>query len=199
MKSSIKTIIFINFFVYLLWHFISFHFMSENFLVSSSLLFEGKIWTLITSTFSHNLFFHFLLNMLILFNFGSILEEILGIKNFLKLYLISGILGSIFHCFTSSYFLNQPSLFALGASGAISGLVLFYSLLFPKNLVYFFGIIPVPSILASLIFISFDLYGLIQQSHGHGLPIGHGAHLGGAAYGIIYFLLRRKKLISISD
>ncbi len=84
---------------------------------------------------------------------------------------------------------------ALGASGAVAGLVLVFSLLFPKEKLLLFGIIPLPALFGALAFIALDLWGLFAQAGGGGLPIGHGAHLGGAFTGILfYFLYVRPKL-----
>ena len=83
---------------------------------------------------------------------------------------------------------------ALGASGAIAGLVLVFSLIFPREKILLMGIIPVPALFGALAFVGLDLWGLTAQAHGGGLPIGHGAHLGGALTGMLYyvFFLRRR-------
>jgi membrane associated rhomboid family serine protease len=52
-----------------------------------------------------------------------------------------------------------------------------------------FGIIPMPAIVGALLFVGLDLVGLFAQSEGGGLPIGHGAHLGGAATGALFYFL----------
>ena len=62
-----------------------------------------------------------------------------------------------------------------------------FSLLFPKQKLLLFGIIPVSAILGALIFVGLDIWGLIAQAEGGGLPIGHGAHLGGALSGFLYY------------
>lgn len=187
MKNLTKKIIFLNILIFISWQILNYSFMAENFLVSSDNLLKGRIWTLLTSIFSHHIFFHLFLNMFILYNFGNFLESFLGKLKFFTLYILGGTSGSLFHCLTSSFILNNSNLNALGASGAISGLLIFYSLNFPKKLLYLFGFIPIPALMASLLFISLDLFGLLNQAQGHGLPIGHGAHLGGAVFGGIYF------------
>ena len=161
--------------------------MYLNFLVSTTHLQAGYYWTLVTSIFSHNMFFHLLINMFILSGFGTIILSVLQLRRFLIFYLLAGIFGSLGHCFASSYFLGDPSLPALGASGAISGLLVFFSFLFPREKLLLFGLIPIPALMGALVFIGLDIFGLITQIKGSGLPIGHGAHLGGALFGIIYF------------
>jgi membrane associated rhomboid family serine protease len=177
----------LNVFVFLMWIIIDTQFMINNFLVSTDSILQGRVWTLITSVFSHNLPFHLLINMLVLFSFGRVMEGILGPKRFLSLYFIAGIMGSLSHCFTSSIILSNSSLPALGASGAISGILVFFSLMFPKQLIFIFGLIPIPAMVGTIIFVSIDLVGLFTQAAGSSVPIGHGAHLGGALAGFIYF------------
>jgi membrane associated rhomboid family serine protease len=197
MSKYTKLLIQINITIFFLWFLLDAQIMIDHFLVSTNAIVNGRVWTVITSVFSHNMPLHLLLNMLILYNFGLVLEGYLGGKRFLWLYMLSGLSGSLMHCLSSSLLIHDPTLQALGASGAISGLLVFFSLQFPKHLVYLFGLIPIPSLIATLSFIGLDLYGLIKQSHGAGLPIGHGAHLGGALMGGIYFFFiwRRRRII----
>lgn len=61
--------------------------------------------------------------------------------------------------------------------------------MFPREKILLFGIIPLPAIVGALAFIGLDIWGVVAQAGGGGLPIGHGAHLGGAITGIIYYLL----------
>ncbi len=162
-------------------------FMAQNFLVSWNALADGRYWTLLTSAFSHNLFFHLLINMFVLASFGRILEQTIGAKRFIVFYLAAAIISSFVHCLVSEYYLHQPGTSALGASGAVAGVVLLFSLLYPKEKIYLLGFIPLPAIWGAIAFIGLDVWGLIAQSHGGGFPIGHGAHLGGAFTGIFYF------------
>jgi membrane associated rhomboid family serine protease len=193
----------INVVVFLFWHFTDDSdgsFMAQNFLVSWTALAEGRYWVLLTSVFSHLMFFHLLLNMFVLNSFGSFLERALGQRFFLIFYLIAGIVGSFTHAFVSAAIVGKPDLAALGASGAISGLILLFALMFPKEKILILGIIPVPAIWGGLICIGIDVWGLSAQAGGGGLPIGHGAHLGGALAGVIcYFSIIRPRLQEIQE
>ena len=64
-----------------------------------------------------------------------------------------------------------------------------FALLFPRARILLFGIIPMPALVGALLFVGLDVVGLIAQTEGGGLPIGHGAHLGGAATGVLYYFL----------
>jgi membrane associated rhomboid family serine protease len=192
MASVVRVLVFFNALVFLNWQFLffnNFHFMEQHFLVSWTGVLEGRIWTLITSVFSHNLFLHFMLNMFVLTNFGPVLEKILGSKRFFCFYLVAGVLSSLAHSLVSAFLIGEPDTPALGASGAISGLVLLFSLIFPRQKLLLLGFVPVPAIFGAFIFIGLDLWGLFEQTQGSGFPIGHGAHLGGAFTGIFYFFL----------
>lgn len=185
----------INVVIFILWLFANTNFMLNNFLVSSETLLDGRIWTLLTSVFSHNMPFHLLINMFLLYGFGGVVELVLGSKRFLIFYLMAGLLGSIGHCLASTFLLDNPNLLALGASGAISGVLVLFSLMFPTQLVFIFGLLPMPAILATSLFVGADILGLIGQSHGSNMPIGYGAHLGGALTGLIYYLIKMRPTI----
>lgn len=192
--NIVPRIIKINILVFFLWYLMSMvnpEFMVKNFLVSWTTIGDGRIWTLLTSAFSHNMFFHLFINMFVLFNFGLMVENYLGAKRFLIFYLLAGITGSLLHCIVSAFLLHQPELLALGASGAISGVILLFALLYPREKIFIFGIIPIPAIWAAVLINGIDLLGLINQTRGALLPIGYGAHLGGAFAGLIYFFMLR--------
>lgn len=193
-STIIPGIIILNTLVFIMWTFsdetgISPMLMMENFLVSWSSLTEGRYWTLISSAFSHNMFWHFLLNMFVLSSFGPIVEELLGFWRFVTFYFAAAIISSLSHALVSAWLIGDPDIPALGASGAISGLILIFSLAFPKEKILLMGLIPVPAFIGAILFIGLDVWGLYAQAGGGGLPIGHGAHLGGAITGIIYYLL----------
>lgn len=185
--------------IFMMWHFTETKpLMPEHFLVSFQALSEGRYWTLLTSVYSHNMMLHFFLNMYVLFSFGSFLERFLGHFKFALFYLIAGIVGSLSHALTSWYFLGEADLPALGASGAIAGIILIFSLCFPKEKILLLGIIPLPAIFGAFLFVGLDLWGLYEQSTGSGLPIGHGAHLGGSFTGLfIYLFYIRPKILKV--
>jgi len=164
-------------------------FMAENFLVSWDGLAAGRYWTVLTSVFSHVLFVHFFLNMFVLMSFGPHVERAIGSGRFLRFYLFAGIIASLSHALVSAFLLETPETPALGASGAISGVILLFALMYPRERILLLGVIPLPALVGALVFIGLDILGLIAQTQGGGLPIGHGAHLGGAAVGTLYYLL----------
>jgi membrane associated rhomboid family serine protease len=190
----VYAIVAINVLVFVMWYTAPLLFMVDNFLVSWQHVAEGRLWVLITAVFSHNLLFHLLINMIVLWSFGSLLEQLMGRRGFLSFYLVAGIVSSLAHAGTSTLLLNRPpDAAALGASGAVAGLLLLFAMTFPRHRILVFGVVPVPALVGALAFIAVDLWGLFAQFEGGGLPIGHGAHLGGAFTGIAYYLLLRAR------
>ena len=191
MINAVNIIIKINVIIFLLWIASSYYetnFMMDNFLVSWDALKEGRVWTLLTSEFSHNMLFHILINMYVFYGFGSALESTLGSKRFVGFYLVAAIVSSLAHAMVSAFILDEPGLPALGASGAVAGVILLYSLIFPQQKILLLGLIPLPAIWGAVLLVGMDLWGLIAQADGtSSLPIGHGAHLGGALTGLIYY------------
>lgn len=162
--------------------------MVTNFLVSAVHLAHGLVWTVVTSAFSHNALWHLALNMIVLWSFGSVLERLWRVRVFTTFYLVAAVVASLSHCAVSALLLGQPESSALGASGAVSGLLLAYAFMFPRHRILVFGVIPVPALAGALAFVGLDLWGLFAQTRGGGLPIGHGAHLGGALTGALFYL-----------
>jgi membrane associated rhomboid family serine protease len=138
--------------------------------------------------------FHLLINMIVLTSFGPPLERLMGPWRFLAFYLAAGAVGSLAHALVSNFLLDRPAQAALGASSALAGVLLLFALVFPRARVLFFFVLPLPAIAAALIFIGLDIWGLFAQVEGGGLPIGHGAHLGGALTGIVFYLLAGRRL-----
>jgi membrane associated rhomboid family serine protease len=162
--------------------------LERNFLVSTHRLELGMWWTTVTAAFSHMELLHVALNMVVLWSFGSVLERLWGVRLFLTFYMVAAVVSSLSHCLVSSLLLGNDRIAALGASGAVSGLLLAFALLFPRHRILVFAVIPVPALAGALFFVALDIWGLVAQWRGIGLPIGHGAHLGGALTGALFYL-----------
>src|SRR5688500_17263322 len=137
--------------------------------------------TLLTSMFMHGGLLHLGGNMLFLWIFGDNLEDRLGHLRYLAFYLLTGVLASLAHVFSTVAFSEGGSgmlVPSLGASGAISGVLGGYILLFPHN--------PVRVILLRMLttvpaYVALGLWFLFQFVSGLGL-LGGGAQEGGVAY-----------------
>ena len=97
------------------------------------------VWQPFTYLFFHGGIWHVLINMFVLWMFGSELETVWGKKEFLKYYFITGIGSGLV---TIVFSLNSL-ITVVGASGAVYGILLAYGLTFPNRYVYLYFLIPV--------------------------------------------------------
>jgi membrane associated rhomboid family serine protease len=143
-------------------------------------------FTLITSMFMHGGWAHLLGNMLFLWVFGDNIENRIGHSRYLIFYLVCGIIASLSHVFVSGASSEIPS---LGASGAISGVLGGYMLLFPSRRVRVLmgrGITEVPAFVALGIWIVFQIISGIGLLGGDqtGGGVAYAAHIGGFIAGL---------------
>jgi membrane associated rhomboid family serine protease len=194
----VPTIVALNIVVYLAWqaaatgselHTV----LYGHFLASTDRLQLGRWWTLITAGFSHMDLWHISLNLIVLWSFGSILERVWRVRVFSVCYLTAVVAASLSHCLVASLILHDDTIAVLGASGAVSALLMAFALLTPKEKILLFGLIPVAALPAVLFFVALDIWGLIVQSRGLPLPIGHGAHLGGSLCGAVLWAVYLRK------
>jgi membrane associated rhomboid family serine protease len=148
------------------------------------------VWlTIITSMFMHGGFAHLGGNMLYLWIFGDNIEDRLGHLRYLFFYLLCGVVAALTHVF-SVYFIGEDHLIpSLGASGAISGVMGGYLLLFPVRRVTVFFIFTFIRIPAFLVLIPWIL---LQVANGTGYlggteasGIAYAAHIGGFLAGLL--------------
>ena len=142
--DAIKTLISINFAIFILQSISSSEIMFfSNFgLVPKLVWSQLKIWQPFTYMFFHGDIWHVLINMFVLWMFGSELERAWGKKNFLRFYFITGVGSGL----GTMLFGLQSTIPIVGASGAIYGVLLAYGVMFPNRTVYLYGIIPIKSI-----------------------------------------------------
>ena len=145
----------------------------------------GAPWMFITSIFLHANFEHLFFNMIALFFFGSSLENRIGKRLFFMLFFISGIIGNLGYFFTTA----DPYTPAIGASGAVYGIMGALATLAPFMMVYIYGFLPLPMIAAAILWAVLDLAGLFTPS-----GIAHGAHLAGMFFGVAFGLYYRSLL-----
>ncbi|MFH0859900.1 MAG: rhomboid family intramembrane serine protease [Candidatus Altiarchaeota archaeon] len=142
-----------------------------------------KPWTIVTNMFLHAGLGHIAFNMIALFFFGIYLEQLVGEERFLKIYLWGGVFASIAYVFTSIFFgLPSPTVFAVGASGAVFAIMGALVVLRPNMTILYNFFIPMPlwvwAIIYTIIAVPEMLY-----------PVGsiaHNAHLGGMLAGYYF-------------
>lgn len=143
-----------------------------------------KPYQLVTHMFAHGGFFHILFNMYALWLFGAALEKMWGPKRFLIFYFVCGLAAGIAEMFL------VPIGFAIGASGAIMGLLAAFAYTFPNVQFYILPIpFPIKAKYLAIIYAAFDLFG---QFSGFGGNVAHFAHLGGLVMGLILCIIWKK-------
>ncbi|MDM1035156.1 rhomboid family intramembrane serine protease [Myroides odoratimimus] len=150
---------------------------------------RGERYRFITSGFLHVDWMHFAFNMLTLYFFADIIIHVSGVLYFLIVYVASLLVGNIL---TYQFYKNQPHYRAVGASGAIMGVLYASIMLNPSMSLYMFFIpIPIPAYIFAVGYLLYSLYGMKKNSDG----IGHTAHTGGALAGLILIVLKYPILI----
>ncbi len=144
---------------------------------------SGTVWPLIwqpfTYMFMHGNIWHVLINMFVLWMFGSELESIWGKGEFLKYYFITGVgSGLIWLLFN----IVNPNSILIGASGAVYGILLAFGMMFPNRTVYLYFLFPV-KVKYFVIFLGAMAF---VSSLGQGSNISHLTHLSGMIIGYIY-------------
>ena len=142
--DAIKLLISINFIIFILQSISS----SENLffplfgLVPKLVWSELMLWQPLTYMFLHGGVWHVLINMFVLWMFGSELERLWGKNRFIKFYFFTGIGAGI----VTMIFSHNSIIPIVGASGAVYGILLAYGFIYPNRKVYLYGIIPIKSI-----------------------------------------------------
>ena len=143
---------------------------------------RGAKYQILTSGFLHVNTTHLLVNMLTLYFFANSVIFYLGTLGFILVYIASLILGNLL-----SYFFhkNEMQYTAVGASGAVMGVLYSAILLRPDMMLGLFFIIPLPAYIFGIGYLFYTIYGMKRQLGN----IGHDAHFGGAVGGYILTLL----------
>ena len=144
---------------------------------------KGEKLRMLTSGFLHVDFSHLIFNMLTLYFFADAVINHLGVPRFLAIYFGSLLAGSLFGL---NFHKNEPYYSAVGASGAVMGIVYSSILLNPgMNLYLFFIPIPIPAYIFGVGYLLYSMFGM-KNKWGN---IGHSAHIGGAIGGYILTIL----------
>jgi membrane associated rhomboid family serine protease len=146
-----------------------------------------QIWQLISSIFLHAGLMHLFLNCYALVAFGSFLEQKVGTRLFLIIFFLAGIFGNLLYLFTI-YIGIIPPIPALGASGAIYGILGALALISPNLVILLFGFIPIKIKDAAILWVIIEFIGSFNASSG----IGSAAHLGGLIVG--YLIAKNQNL-----
>src|SRR5262245_2218503 len=165
---------------------------TDALILAGNKVLHGEVWRLVTCGFLHSdNIFHILFNMLILWLVGRELEERLGGREFLAFYLVSLVVSSLAFVGSTALGLNQTDLNtrALGASGAVTAALILFVFYDPKRKILLFFVLPMPIWVLGALRVGLDLIGMFNPGAGEdGMRVAFAAHLGGAAFGAIYYL-----------
>ena len=140
----------------------------------------SEYYRLITSGFLHVSWLHLFVNMLVLFVFGTSMEQIVGPLLFIMIFFASLIGGNLLALLTHW---NSDDYSSVGASGAVSGLVFGYIALYPFQPISL--LVPIPGWVYGVLYVLYTVYAIRMQK----TDVGHAAHLGGALVGMAVALV----------
>jgi membrane associated rhomboid family serine protease len=145
---------------------------------------HGEVWRLLTYAFLHSPYqlLHIVFNMLFLWWFGSELEGLYGSREFVTLYLVSALLGGVaFQAYAMS---TRDS--CLGASGAVTAVMVLYACHFPSRVIYLFFMLPVPIWAFVAFMVAVDSLYFVGGIRTQTAVV---VHLAGAAFAFAYYKL----------
>ena len=151
---------------------------------------KGEWGRWLTAGFVHTGVAHLLFNMVTLYSFGPLIERQIGWWQFLLVYMGSELAAN---ALTYWRHRDDPAYSAVGASGAISGVVFSFVLFAPWAMLGVLFVIPMPAIVFAFLYIAFSIYASNQQVG----RVAHEAHLGGALGGIVLTLLLHPPTLGI--
>lgn len=151
-------------------------------------LMDGSFFTAITSMFLHGSIWHLIFNMWFLWVFGNNLEARLGKIRFIAFYFLCGIGGAIIYALAMA----DPDAAVIGASGAISGVLGGYLVLFPRNKIRTFLFFFVASVPAVLYILAWFLLQLFSVS-GINTSVAYWGHIGGFVTGLAFVKMFKRK------
>jgi membrane associated rhomboid family serine protease len=148
---------------------------------------SGEQIRMLSSGFLHVDMTHLLFNMVTLWFFAPLVIAYLGNWTFVLIYIGSLIVGNLL---TYIFNTNNYSYRAVGASGAVTGVLYSAILLQPDMMLGLFFVIPIPAYLFGILYLLYSIYGMKSQNDN----IGHSAHFGGAVGGFAITLIKEPEL-----
>jgi membrane associated rhomboid family serine protease len=148
----------------------------------------GEQYRMITSAFLHADIMHFAFNMITLYFFAPVVIAHLGMWAFVLVYFVSLVAGSLL----TLYFHKDDYWYtAIGASGAVTGVLYSSILLDPNGKIYLYFLVEMPAYVFGIGYLLYSIYGMKAKNDN----IGHVAHFGGAIGGYVFTLSRAPYMI----
>ena len=173
----------------------SYGWVTDWFILNTEKVLDGEIWRLLTYSFLHSpdgFPLHLLFNMLFLWWFGSDVEQLYGRKEFLAIYLVSAFLGGVAY---EIWGLVQGHGLCLGASGAVTTMLILCALHYPRRIV-FMWFVPMPIWMFALINVLQDTMGAMGMIRTN---VAFVVHLAGAVFAVAYYKWQRSIVEILRD
>lgn len=164
---------------------------------SASTVFDQfQVWRLLTANFLHarDQILHILFNMLFLFICGRSLEQMYGARRFVTFYLMAGVFAMLLQTGVDRFFMNS-SVDVVGASGAVLAVVVLFTCLDPNRQILLFLFYPIKIWILCAVYVGFQLIAALLSLAGSSPDdtTAHWAHIGGAAFGGLFYLRGRQQ------
>jgi membrane associated rhomboid family serine protease len=158
--------------------------VTDALMMNADAVLHGQIWRLLTYAFLHDpgTPWHILFNMLFLWWFGTDMEDMYGPREFLTYYLVAAVLGGL--AFQLAWMTGHGSPYCLGASGAVTAVLVLYAFHFPRRVIYLWFFLPIPIWVLVAFQVGQDLFGLLG---GHAGRTAVTVHLAGAGFAFLYY------------
>jgi membrane associated rhomboid family serine protease len=159
---------------------------------------KKESWRFFSYALIHDGWTHLIINMLVLYSFGDVVEIFLkfhfGPKSYIYFLLLY--IGGIIFSILFDFYKNKDNVYynAVGASGAVSAIVFSSIILYPGGSIYLFFIpIPIPSAIFGILYLVYSAY-MSKRAKDN---VGHNAHFWGAIFGVIFTIVLKPKLFLI--
>ena len=151
---------------------------------------------LLSSGFLHGSLMHLLLNMYVLYEFGSVVERLFilefglvgGRSAYIAMYILTIVAANLYTHFKHK---DWSGYSAIGASGAVSGILFSYVIFYPWSMLGIFFVIPCPAIVFAVLYLVYSSWASKNSNDN----IGHDAHFWGAVFGMAFTFVLKPSLI----
>ncbi len=168
--------------------------LMERLIFWSPAIKQGQVERFVTHGFIHADGMHLLFNMFTFYFFGSFLEhfyrQFFGGAGFVVFYLAAIVVAML-----PSYFKHKddPNYMSLGASGAVSAVLFAFILFAPWEMLYLFGVVPIPAILFAVGYVWYSIHAHKKANDN----VNHSAHLYGGLFGVVMTIILEPRVISL--
>ncbi len=164
--------------------------LQESFALDRSAILKGQIWRLATYDLLHStdgdVPWHLFFNMYLLYILGRKIVDVHSEREFLCMYMASAVASGAFYLLWG--WITGEDHPAIGASGAVSAVLVVYAMRWPNDVWTFMYIVPVTAKWLAILYAGMDAYPMLKQLGGHTdmTGVAHSAHLGGMLFGFLY-------------